>query len=200
MLLYMGVKHRVIVFDLDDTLYKEVDYLKSAYHEIAGFIEQQFMVGGVYEKMINFWQKGDNTFAKIISYYKLPITIAQLLKMYREHIPDIHLDEFTSRTLTVLSQTCTLGLITDGRSLTQRNKIKALGLYNYFEDSNILISEETGYEKPALKPYLYFMNKYPGCLYYYIGNDLVKDFVAPIELGWLAICLIDDGRNIQKQK
>ena len=28
---------RVICFDLDDTLYKEIDYLKSAYREIAGY-------------------------------------------------------------------------------------------------------------------------------------------------------------------
>ena len=30
----MSIKNKVIVFDLDDTLYKEIDFLKSAYLEI----------------------------------------------------------------------------------------------------------------------------------------------------------------------
>ena len=33
---------KVVVFDLDDTLYKEIDYLRSAYWEIALWIESFF--------------------------------------------------------------------------------------------------------------------------------------------------------------
>jgi len=31
----MIIKDTVVVFDLDDTLYKEIDFLKSAYKEVA---------------------------------------------------------------------------------------------------------------------------------------------------------------------
>ena len=32
------MRNKVFVFDLDDTLYKEIDFLRSAYREIAGII------------------------------------------------------------------------------------------------------------------------------------------------------------------
>ena len=38
-------------------------------------------------------------------------------------------------------------IITDGRSFTQRNKIRALGLYDFIPWNNIFISEEMGCEK-----------------------------------------------------
>ena len=36
----MSIKNKVIVFDLDDTLYKEIDFLKSAYLEIASIVDK----------------------------------------------------------------------------------------------------------------------------------------------------------------
>lgn len=36
------MKRKIIVFDLDDTLYKEVDFLKSAYQEIASWLEDTY--------------------------------------------------------------------------------------------------------------------------------------------------------------
>ena len=40
----MVTRNKVIVFDLDDTLYKEIDYLKSAYHEIADWFRDHYDV------------------------------------------------------------------------------------------------------------------------------------------------------------
>ena len=45
------MRRKVIVFDLDDTLYKEVDFLKSAYFEIASWIELHYNKTGVYDFM-----------------------------------------------------------------------------------------------------------------------------------------------------
>ena len=42
------MKRKIIVFDLDDTLYKEVDFLKSAYQEIASWLEDTYELKGVY--------------------------------------------------------------------------------------------------------------------------------------------------------
>lgn len=196
----MMPKHKVVAFDLDDTLYKEVDFLKSAYHEIADYLSSQYHIVDVYDEMFVYWQKGDNAFSKIIEKYDLPIQIDDLLKMYREHRPLMNLDEETCQTLVLLSKTCTLGLITDGRSLTQRNKIAALGLNLFINEGNILISEETGFAKPAQEPFAYFMKKYPNCTYFYVGDNPAKDFIAPNQFGWETICLLDDGRNVHGQK
>lgn len=44
------------------------------------------------------------------------------------------------------------------------------------------------------------MNRYPECRdFTYVGDNPRKDFIAPNALGWLTVCLKDDGRNIHKQ-
>lgn len=49
----------------------------------------------------------------------------------------------------------------------------------------------------ALKCY----EKYPNSelAFYYVGDNTEKDFLAPNDLGWTTVCLLDDGRNIHKQ-
>ena len=195
----MTQKSRVVVFDLDDTLYKEQDYLLSAYREIAAKIESRYGLEGVFDRMHKWWQEGENVFQRLIDTYTLDITINDLLAIYRSHVPAIRLDEETRHLLDDLHQHAVLGLITDGRSLTQRHKIEALGLSAYMDDADILISEETGFEKPSEEPFRHFMERYPSCTYYYIGDNPAKDFVAPNHLGWTSICLLDDGRNIHKE-
>ena len=45
------------------------------------------------------------------------------------------------------------------------------------------------------------MNRYPECQNLtYVGDNLKKDFIAPNMLGWLTVCLKDDGRNIHRQE
>ena len=44
------------------------------------------------------------------------------------------------------------------------------------------------------------MNRYPECHdFTYVGDNPRKDFISPNALGWLTVCLKDDGRNIHKQ-
>ena len=195
----MTQKSRVVVFDLDDTLYKEQDYLLSAYREIAAQTESRFGFEGVFDCMYEWWQEGENVFQRLIDTYTLDISIDELLTIYRSHIPAISLDEDTKCLLERLYQRADLGLITDGRRLTQRHKIEALGLSVYMDEKDILVSEETGFEKPSEVPYRHFIERYPSRTYYYIGDNPVKDFVAPNHLGWTTICLLDDGRNIHRQ-
>lgn len=196
----MTQKSRVVVFDLDDTLYKEQDYLQSAYCEIAAVVESRYGVSrDIYDQMLHWWQKGDNVFQQLIDTYKLKLTIDELLTIYRSHIPTIRLDDAIRNLLDRLHQHSVLGIITDGRSMTQRHKVDALGLSAYIDEHDILISEETGYEKPSDKPFRWFMEHYPSRTYYYIGDNPAKDFEAPKRLGWTTICLLDDGSNIHRQ-
>lgn len=196
----MMPRRKVFVFDLDDTLYKEVDYLKSAFREIASFLESNYGLSDVYDRLLEYWQNGENAFEHIINEGHLPLQVEDLLKMYRAHRPQITLDKDTRQVLDQLHQECVLGIITDGRSLTQRNKIEALGLDAYIEHQNLFISEETGYSKPSSEPFCSFMKMYPDSEYFYIGDNPTKDFVAPNQLGWTTICLLDDGRNIHTQE
>jgi len=185
----------VICFDLDDTLYKEIDYLKSAYREIAESVGHPDAAG----QMMEWYLAGENAFKKLIETYGLTVSIADLLKIYREHYPDIRLEEGVKEFLVTLKEDgAKLGLISDGRSLTQRNKIKALGLEGFFDIE--IISEEFGSEKPCLKNYQAVMDNFPERkVFVYVGDNTAKDFWAPNHLGWRTVCLAQDKRNIHKQ-
>ena len=178
----------VFVFDLDDTLYKEIDFLKSAYRYIASKVDKDNS-SRLYKKMLEDYYSGENVFQLLSQSYP-QYTMDKLLELYRRHYPDITLDSDTTSTLSYLKNFGKTGLITDGRSLTQRNKIKALGIENYFD--KILISEETGYSKPDLRLFEQF-HEYNASTYFYIANDTDKDFLAPNQLGWKTICLMDSN-------
>ncbi len=192
---------RVIVFDLDDTLYKEIDYLKSGYRAIAQMlVDELHLSESPYEKMLQWYSAGENAFQLLCSEYP-KITIEECLNIYRTHYPDISLDDSIHDTLhQLVSEGCILCIITDGREITQKNKIKVLGLDKLISWDNIVISESFGSEKPCEANYRYFMNRYPNTNYTYVGDNVNKDFIAPNRLGWDTICLLDDGRNIHKQE
>lgn len=202
---------RVICFDLDDTLYKEIDYLKSAYREIAEYAAGQctgcsdsvnILAIKAYNRMLDAYREGQNAFEELNLFLGLVLPVSDYLYIYRNHKPKIALPEDAVRTLDALkAEGVRLGLITDGRSIQQRNKIEALGLSGWIDEKDMVISEEFGSEKPALANYEYFMKRYPKCHdFTYVGDNLNKDFIAPNSLGWMTICLRDDGRNIHRQE
>lgn len=195
------MKKKVFVFDLDDTLYKEIDFLKSAYREIADWLSASFHVSDAYDYMLSCYQRGENVFLNTNEKYNLQIELSEYLTRYRGHVPHISLLEEVRQVLYQLKiENDVLGIITDGREITQSNKIAALGLEEYIQRENCIISECFGYSKPALEAYLFFQNKYPDCIYYYIGDNMEKDFIAPNKLGWTTVCLLDNGMNIHKQR
>ncbi len=193
------MRNRVVVFDLDDTLYKEIDYLKSAYWQIAGMVAGRHDRQTVFEEMMNAYYRHENVFEHVISYFCPQESVAHLLSVYRTHQPDITLSPDTETTLDALSRQARMAIVSDGRSITQRNKVAALRLERFFSKEDILISEETGHTKPSEVPFRMLMDRYPDACYYYVGDNTDKDFIAPNKLGWGTICLKDNGKNIHPQ-
>lgn len=193
------MKNKIFVFDLDDTLYKEIDFLHSAYREIAQWVELKFSLNDIYPFMLRVYENKLDVFSLLIRTYDLPLKKGDLLDMYRLHFPIICLDGDIENVLNVLSLNYRLGMITDGRSITQRNKYRALELGRFIDGNDLVISEEFGSEKPSEKNFLFFQDKYINTDFFYIGDNLRKDFITPNRLGWTTICLIDDGRNIHRQ-
>jgi putative hydrolase of the HAD superfamily len=188
------------IFDLDDTLYPEIDFVKSGFKSIAAKLAP--LTGAdLYAAMWLRYQAKENVFQWIIDQYgsSVPeINMNWLLKEYREHLPEIILRRGVSSVLHALAaHSIPAGLLTDGRSITQRNKLKALHIENHFSD--IIISEEFGSEKPDERNYLYFLNKYPGFEFYVVGDNTTKDFVVPGRLGWCTICIKNNGTHIHQQ-
>jgi len=196
----MGIKDKVIVFDLDDTLYKEVDFLRSGYNAIVKRIYSDFSYQLKMEYLFSLYEKGNNVFKYIIEKnISNKITIDYLLNIYRNHAPEIILEEKVLRLIKEFkAKGYKLGIITDGRSKAQRNKLKALNIIDLFNE--IVISEEFGSEKPAIENYKYFEIKFPGANYFFIGDNIKKDFIAPNKLGWYTIGIKDIYKlNIHSQ-
>lgn len=197
---------KVVCFDLDDTLYKEIDFLKSAFREIAEYAlsisaNLNMSADDLYEGMLDAYFSQKDAFDYLVASVGTDLGKPTLLNRYRNHVPQIALSEGAFELLTELkNRGYEVGIITDGRSVQQRNKIKALGLDKIFSEGNIIISEEFGTEKPNIDNYRYFMKQFPNVTdFIYIGDNVNKDFVAANILGWTTICLRDNGMNIHKQ-
>lgn len=189
------MKNKYVIFDLDDTLAYEIHYLKSAYFEIAQKIDPENS-NAVFDKMFKMYRNNENVFEQISKRYT-KFSISTLLSIYRNHKPKIELNKYAKDLLDFcLNSKYKIGLITDGRSVTQRNKLRALGIEEVFD--KIIISEEYNSSKPNIENYLIFLEK--GIEeYFYIADNPTKDFVSPNKLGWTTICLLDKGENIHKQ-
>lgn len=199
---------KIVVFDLDDTLYKEVDYLKSGYKKISELVEQRFGLDShsVYDQLLTWYFNGENAFGRLNEHYGIANPIKEYLDIYRYHHPAIVLSEETKNTLNALkSKGVTLCIITDGREITQKQKIKALGLAEWIDRDKVLINEDNKYFKPNHWSFdrmmLHCYEQYTGAelKFYYVGDNPKKDFLAPNQLGWETVCLLDDGKNIHSQ-
>lgn len=195
-MMMLSMCKKIVCFDLDDTLYKEIDFLKSAYHEIASSVGHPELL----PHMLQWYKVGDNVFQKLNKYLNKETPISEYLEMYRNHYPTISLSDGVEDVLNELRyRESILGIITDGRSISQRNKIKALGLERWIEDKNIIISEEFGSDKTNERNFRHFVELYTGSSFTYVGDNPQKDFVVPNRLGWQTVMLKDDGRNIHHQ-
>lgn len=186
------MKDEVIVFDLDDTLYNEIDFLKSAFKEISLLVASDTYLK-TYQKMLDLYYSGNDVFDYIVEQYP-NYTKSNLIFLYRNHFPSIQPFEGVNDILNKLSRIYYLAIITDGRSVTQRNKIKALKLDSFIDE--YIISEEIGSEKPNIKNFKLIQDKFNCKKYTYVADNILKDFISPNTLGWLTIGLRNNGFNI----
>lgn len=188
-----------LVLDLDDTLYREYDYQTSG----LKFVEKQILkLYGVdlTGKLLELRDQGVvDIFLEVSRILKLPASIKDsFLIMYRYHKPDIDLTLETKGFLKLaLKSFKQIAILTDGRSVSQRLKLEALGLINI----PVFISEEWNSTKPDNQRFIAIMEKYSKCTHFcYIADNPEKDFFAPNKLDWQTIGVRNSGRNIHTQK
>jgi putative hydrolase of the HAD superfamily len=188
--------HSYFVFDLDDTLYPEIEFLKSAYHELCNEIAHE-NTQNVYNEMLDIHFSGGNAFKFLIEKYPaLNLSLEKLLYLYRNHYPKITLREGVLEMLhEIKSRGSRIGVITDGREVTQTNKINALGLKKLVD--KVVISEKFGASKPVSALYESFMEPDYKRHFFYFGDNISKDFISAKKLGWTCIGILDP-QNIHK--
>ena len=175
---------KAVLFDLDDTLYPEISFVKSGFKAVAGYLGSRFGFDQevVYEQLLNILNEQDRgrIFDRLLS--ELGIydedRVRLLVYIYRSHKPEIKLFPEALPVLRALKQKgLLLGLITDGMASVQRNKIAALHLD---ELDMVVCSDEIGRDcwKPSVVPFklaLEFLQVTPGEAVY-VGDNIAKDF------------------------
>lgn len=186
----------VIVLDLDDTLYKEADYQRSGFEAVCNFIKH-LNSRSIENEVAELLQAGESDvlteICKLMGFS--PTAKESLLWVYRLHEPDIQLSADVKQTIQQLETYFLLAILTDGRSISQRLKLKALGLSHL----PVYISEEYGADKLSPVRFQQIMQDMSAERYVYVGDNPTKDFLIPNQLGWLTIGLKDNGHNIHSQ-
>ncbi len=177
---------KAVIFDLDDTLYGEKEYVRSGYNAVAKLLPQ---VEDVERKLWEAFENKKSAIDEVLvseGIYTDELK-QQCLETYRYHQPDIHLyADVIDMLIQLRKRGYQLGMITDGRPEGQRAKLKVLGLEQYID--HIIITDELGgieYRKPNETAFK-LLKKHFSVDYAemcYVGDNIKKDFVAPERLG-----------------
>jgi putative hydrolase of the HAD superfamily len=127
------MRPRGLVFDLDETLYRERRFALSGYRAVAGVVEQEFGVrrGEAFGVLALALRRGRRSlaFQDLSDRYALPSScIASWLAVYRAHVPAIRLRPSLNATLEALRSTWRTAVLTNGLPGVQAAKVHALGL------------------------------------------------------------------------
>ena len=176
----------VVVFDLDDTLYLEKNYQLSGFETLIEFLSSLYPVEK--QKLEKIVMRGGDVLKNFAHEVGFPSIKESLLWFYRLHTPKILLNPAIKLLLEKLeSNDICIVILTDGRSITQRQKLIALGLDKY----PFFISDEYGgLVKPNNERFKLIEKKFSAKKYVYVGDNVEKDFIAPNELGWLSMGLM----------
>lgn len=199
---YHGI---VVGFDLDDTLFRERDFCRSGFRFICSrnryrvfdspSYPDEESLGRLCSEMDRELSGGRNPFVPFENFFR-PLAEAAgeewnlqtHISAYRAHTPDsLGMAEGMAALLRELAERgVKMAIITDGRSVTQRRKISALGLEHFIHPDLILISEETGHDKLASKEmFATVVRSFPEAAgFWYVGNNPLKDFYHPNLMGW----------------
>lgn len=174
-----------VIFDLDDTLYSEKDYVRSGYQAIANEFPH---IEHAADKLWKVFEKGGQAIDEVLKDENLwsEDTKEKCVRIYRYHKPSISLYPGVLEMIDRIRRNGKMtGIITDGRPEGQRAKIIALGLDKLVDE--IIVTDELGgveYRKPNATAFRLMKGKLgiPFKKMVYVGDNLRKDFIAPSQL------------------
>ncbi len=197
----LGDEIEAVIFDLDDTLYSQKEFMRSGLRKVAERLPQ---VRNCYNRMCAALEKGEMPIEYVFKKEKIndPQLLRECLDLFIEHEPTIELYPCVADCFRKLrKQKMYLALVTDGKIVMQRNKIKALDLEKYLDE--ILVTDELAghgnvheFRKPNDIAYL-IMRKRLGIALRnmaYVGEDPKLDFDAPQKLGMVCYQFVNPDR------
>ena len=175
-----------VIFDLDDTLYPEKEYVKSGFKKIS----EHFKMSELETELWQAFECGRKPIDDVFLMHGILELKDEALHNYRFQKPNIHFYNGVAQMLERLRKSYKIGIITDGRPEGQHAKIDALGLEVKVDE--IIITDELGgieYRKPNPEAFILMQKKFgiPFEKMVYVGDNLEKDFQAPEMLKMLRI-------------
>lgn len=184
----------ICVFDLDDTLYEEITFVRSGFHAVANYLSHKHGVSSD-EAFQLMWrtleEKGRGyVFDEVLQYYGLKTqnNVRKSLSVYRLHNPKIRLLPDADQVLKQIPLAKTY-IVTDGNKLVQHQKIMALGLYPRVKKCFITYRYGRIHSKPSSYCFqkISHMESCSPTDIVYIGDNPNKDFVGIKSLGFRTI-------------
>ena len=179
-----------VIFDLDDTLYGEKEYVRSGFRFVAEKLsETNPELTGVENRLWSAFENGKPAFDEVLG--DKAALKKQCIEWYRNHKPDVHLYAGVKEMLERLKMSGKkIGIITDGRPEGQRAKLEVLGLENLVDE--IIVTDELGgiqFRKPCDIAFRIMQKKLntPFEKMAYVGDNSKKDFVAPQALNMMSV-------------
>lgn len=206
-----------IFWDIDDTLYNQFIPFRDAFKVVFDvqdieiqdvFIESRKLSDSVYDLTERgLMSKSDMQIFRIkksLEKYKFFIDDSQALNFQKEYQfqqSKIVLSNQIVKTLDYLfNKQINLGIISNGPSLHQRNKIKSLGLNKWIPDKNIFISSELSFSKPNIEIFKLAeknVHKNFSEEVYLIGDSYNNDVIGAINAGWKSIWFNKHSRIVE---
>jgi len=189
-------KIKAILFDLDDTLYEEMQFVEGGFRAVSSFISENSNIHRdvFYQLLLEVLEEHGRGHTFDIALKKLGLykeeLISRLIEVYCTHKPNLLLYPEVKLVLLRLKEMgYQLGLITDGNVQVQRSKIQALDIDGFFDC--IMFSDEYGVErrKPDFLPYEKTLEKLrvnPNESVY-VGDNPHKDFITAKKLGMCTV-------------
>ncbi|RDV09353.1 HAD family hydrolase [Arthrobacter sp. RT-1] len=181
----------MVVFDMDDTLYLERDYVRSGFAAVGSTLELKYDVHGFAPRAWRAFLNGTrgNTFNLVLGEIlgaEGSELVGECIDIYRNHSPDIALLEDARDMLQYVGSRFRTALITDGPASSQSAKAMALDLYRTLD--RVILTDEFGAAagKPSPLTFRALQEEFgiSGDQCIYIGDNPAKDFAAPVALGW----------------
>ena len=189
-------KDHSFVFDLDDTIFYEKNYVVSGFHAISKSLFEKRLINKKFNELINLYDNFKDPLQEFGKQNR-DINIDELIKIMREHSPKIKVRPGFKKFLNLLKENGNeLGVITNGRKKTQQNKFHSLGLQQYID--LFIVSSEVKLEKPNIKIFDLYRNQSNRKKFIFFGNNPSLDLV-PLEndVSWKTVFCESNSKMLE---
>ena len=176
---------KAVIFDLDDTLYAERQYVLSGFRAVAAHAADRFGIPAdrAYAELSALFSQGirGNTFDLWLASHGLPASLVpELINVYRLHTPSINPFPEVPPLLTSLRRRFRIGIVSDGVLGVQRAKFASLGLAPAFDAVVFSDALGPGAWKPSPLAFLAAVRELDvdPCEAIYVADNPRKDFLG----------------------